>query len=350
MLHVRLAIIASLCAVPGCVSPDLDAGQVVQAAEPTQCDDDGCGGGNSPVINGVYFWSLHSFGLANNGVAIKNVTRWDGVAMTLIAEGDRLRGIHPVTHAPLADGVALVNTRINVSVNGAPYQIRISYVSPTFAVDEKFWVGSQARIEAYDFVFKPLFERDARERPLCNLANSDPMNPMIRAIVFTGDNYDPVSKEITLGALTNGWMNIACKDSAIYKMHEIGYTKAASDKLGIATSLDERHAMLNSWTMNACGNGTAFTKPGTKILLTESHNLLPATSPFQAVPITADNVEAIWGPDGARCLDTHRLATDPFSNDALRKAIATECGHELLSCESMVGDWDDHGYVITGAP
>jgi hypothetical protein len=353
MPMLRVAALAAVLAVPACVPPDdLASGAVVQAniADP-QCPQDDCGNGNSPVINGVYFWMLSSFGLGNDqGVKIASVEKYDGTAMRLIADGDRLRGIHPVTNAALADHKALENTRITVSVGGLLYRIRIGYVtssstSPPADDHEHFWVGTRSAVEAYDFYYTPLSDPNRRETPLCTPLANDPENPGIRAIVFTGDNYDPVTKKITLGAVTNGWMNIACQKSAPYKMHLIGHTTAAQARLGIKTSLDKRQAMLNAWTMNACGTGTAFTIQGTPITLTESQFLLPAGSPYLMAPVST---EAIWGPDGAVCLDTPRVPSGTTLDDQLAN-IQDECG-VLPSCSPMPATWTSAGSVLTGIP
>jgi len=354
MPMLRVAVLAAVLAVPACIPPDdLEPRAVVQAnATDPQCPQDDCGNGNSPVINGVYFWMLSSFGAGNDqGVKISSVERYDGTAMRLIAEGDRLRGVHPVTNAPLADHQALLNTRITVSVDGLLYRIRIGYVtssSTSLPQDdhEHFWVGARTAVEAYEFYYTPLSDPNRRETPLCMPLADDPENPGIRAIVFTGDNYDPVTKKITLGAATSGWMNIACHKSAPYKMHLIGHTTAASSRLGIWTTLDKRQAMLNAWTMNACGTGTAFTIQGTPITLTESQFLLPATSPFQMAPVAT---EAIWGPKGAVCLDTPRVPSGTTLEEQLAN-IQDECGLVLPSCSSMLTTWTSSGSVLTGTP
>jgi hypothetical protein len=353
MSLLRVAVLAAMLTVPACIPPDdVESTGVVQAdtADP-QCPQDDCGNGNSPVIAGVYFWMLSSFGLGNDqGVKITSVERADGLPMRLIAEGDRLRGVDPRTSTPIADHQDLLNTKITVSVNGALYKIRIGYVtssSPSPGGDhEHFWVGvSPPPVEAYEFYYTPLNDSH-QETGLCKSINNDPDNPDIRAIVFTGDNYDPVTKKITLGAATNGWMNIACQKSAPYKMHLIGYTTAASARLGIMTSLEERRAMLNAWTMNACGTGTAFTTQGTPITLTESHFLLPAGSPYQVAPVAT---EAIWGPDGAVCLDTPRVPSGTTLAEQTTR-IEDECGRVLRSCSSMLATWPSSGSVLTGTP
>src|SRR5262245_9014278 len=344
---LRVIVVAAALGAPGCVLSVELSGELEQASL-DKCEKAGCGIPNSPAVAGVYFWALHSGNLANTeGVKITSVTRDDGVEMRLIADGDHLRGIDPDTNAPLADGTGLVDTRINLSVLGAPYQIRIAYVSPTLVTDESYWVDTQDRIEAYDLVYKPLFGPPEHEKPLCHLANDDLTSPMIRAIAYGGDTYDPDTKEITLGPATVGWMNIACKDGTLYKMLESGHTTAAANRLGIATSLDKRRSMINAFAMNACGTGEPFTVPGTMITLAESQLLLPGTA-YQPTP---DKPEAIWGPRGPLCLTWHRLADTKDDAAQIKSDIERTCRHTIASCDDwMLANWNTLGYAITGHP
>jgi hypothetical protein len=269
--------------------------------------------------------------------------------MRLIAQGDHLLGVDLNTNALLAAGIDLVDTRINLTVKGAPYQIRISYVSPTVVTDESYWVDTQDRIEAYDFVFHPLFGpaiQQQHETPLCHLAKDDPTSSMVRAIAYGGDTYDPLTKKITLGPPTVGWMNIACKDGTLYKMQESGHTNAAANRLGIWTSLDKRQALIRVFAMDACGTGEPFTVPGTMITLVESQLLLPGT----AYQPTTPRPEAIWGPQGALCLDWHRLANTATEAADIKTSIESTCGHAIPSCDSMLARWNTIGYAITGHP
>ncbi len=351
MRILRLAAIGPLLVASACLpADDVEVRQTVQATEPTQCDDDGCGAGNSPVIDGVYFWNLSSDAEPNDrGVSITRVEK-SNIAMRLIAVGDRLRGVHPVTGITLFEGTQLVGTRIHVSVKGVPRIIKITYVSPPDVEDESFWIQPYGKVEAYEFRFAPVGELPSR--PLCSLAKDDPEDKMIRAIVFTGDRYNPVTKEITIDhPLVSGWINIACKDSAPYKMYLSGHASFAGARLGLATSLAKRRAMLNAWTMNACGTGKAFTVSGTRITIFESQHLVGNwPSPFHDNPIT---LESIWSASKALCMNVHRLALDPKYPE-IRDAMASECPRPP-PCSTILGDndwtdFDKFGYVLTGTP
>jgi hypothetical protein len=309
--------------------------------EEDPCPPDGCGG-NSPVMNGVFFWRVY-FGdqpdaAGPEDVRVTGVHR-NGVPMKLrVADGDYLVGVDPVMPwVVLAHGTTLPGTRIKVSLKGEPYEILVSGAAPT----EKFWVGAKLPIWRYELRYRALSGGDTHYFPLCSEADGDP--DMIQALVFEGDDYTPDTKQITVGPQTAGWMNIACADSAIYKMHTTGHTTAAQ-KNGLLTTPAQRHAMLNAWTSNVCGTGEAFTKQGEPIRLrpfTGTVNKAPYNGPMASA-------EAIWDESGAVCLNTHRLHED---DPTIYSQIAEACGGELPpNCDAMLGSWKSHGHVLTGNP
>lgn len=90
-----------------------------------------------------------------------------------VVDGDQLFGVDPAgSGAVLAQGTKLPGTRIYVSMKGT-------------------------------FRYRPLAgpDRDTYT-PLCSEADHDP--PMLDALVFEGDLYDPVTKKITVGPVTDG--------------------------------------------------------------------------------------------------------------------------------------------------
>ena len=349
MQAMRSWVCLAAAVVGACASPDpgveVGVAYYTPPGEDNPCPPDGCGG-NSPVIDGVYFWQLPVAGQAiTDGVEVTGVDRY-GVPMELqLADGDRLLGVDPMTGVVIAQDSTLPGTRIKLLVKGNPYEIRIDWAAPM----ESFWADDEKKIWAYGFFYRPLFGPDQRSmHPLCSEGDGDPN--MIKAITFGGDLYDPETKEITIGPETGGWINIACEGSAIYKMHKIGYTSAAQGRLGKVTMLEQRRAMLNAWTSNVCGTGEAFTHQGEPIKLRESLDLLPLGSPYldPLVETQTESIEAIWDETGAVCLDTHRLEED---DPKIYNKIRTACGGKLPpSCEPLLGDWNAHGHVLTGNP
>ena len=351
MTKFHVTVMAGMAAYGCAATPEPEISPEITNVLFTSCPKSECGdSGNSPVIDGVYFWNLHSGKKENNQHVVMLGARKNGVALKLIAgpPGDRLIAVDPTTDVPLLTGTMLEHTRIDVLVKGKPYQIWIEKVSPSWAQDS-FWVSPQL-IETYDFAYAPITEEDnPRDEPhdkqwLCSLANQDPQHPMIRAIVFEGDVYDPDTKAITIGPRAAGWFNIACENGAPYKMHKIGHTSVAQSRLGIVTSLDKRRAMLNAWTANVCGKGEVFTHPGEPITIREQPDLLPWTSEYM-VPWASH--EAVWGPGGALCLDVPRLWEE---DSEIRSKIQTACGGTLPPPCTGFPIWPLGDRVLTGNP
>jgi hypothetical protein len=288
-------------------------------------------------MDGVYFWSLNVDQKPNNR-NVRLLSAHKGatpVQLALGDAGDRLVAID-LDGGPLIEHDVLEGVEIIVATEVKAYQIRIGHVSATWEM-YPFWVGD-GLIEHYEFFYAPM-DNLHDVRPLCSHPTGDPQE--ITAIVFGGDVYDADRKRIAIGADAAGWFNIACYRGAPWKMHMIGHTSVAQVRLGIVTSLERRHAMLNAWTANVCGTGRAFTHPGEPITLVERPNLLPPDSEYLRHAVS---VEAIWGARGALCLHTPRLAEEDLD---IRLKIREECGGEL---PPDCGDWPTGGFIVTGNP
>lgn len=360
MRAMQLIVRTAVVMAGACVSlepepvPAPEVSLETQALQGESCPTNSCGNGNSPVIDGVHFWRLHIGsvpGLANpEEVRVTSIVRPIGGPMRLeLVGGDRLRGVDPAGN--IFEHTELQGTEIHlkVMVNGVstPYVLFIERVAPSVtagggAPEEWFWVGNQRPIEAYSFYYRPLSA--VNRKPVCAEGDRDPNR--ISALVFGGDRYDPQTKSITDVSAADGWINIACRDSAIYKMHKIGHTRMGQLKAGIPpVSIERRRAMLNAWTANVCGTGTAYTKPGEPIKLRESLDVLPAVSDYldPLDDTQTESIEAIWNEKGAVCLNVHRLDT-PGAQHPI------PCRAALPSCDELLGTWDSASYVVTGNP
>jgi hypothetical protein len=322
------------------------------SSEPANtCPPNGCGG-NSPLVDGVYFWRLHlpnlgdpGGGMENpEGVRITSVVDQGGTPMQLqLVEGDRLRGVDPVDGTPIAEHGALRGTQIRVSVKGEEFEILIDKVLPDSngaGPIERFWIKAKSQIETYELRYRPLDSGIEVPPPLCSEGDGDPNK--IHALVFGGEIYHPVTKTITAGPEAAGWINIACAGSALYKMHKIGHTSAAQARLQYETSPEQRRAMLNAWTANVCGEGTAFTEQGEPITLQES------TDEFHEEPYDQPphSIEAIWSHEGAVCLNVPRRWDD---EPGLCTTLKMLCLPPPCTAE-QVANWRDYGHVLTGNP
>ncbi len=317
------------------------------------CPPTGCAG-NSPLIAGVYFWRLHlplqagpGDGQENpEGIRIVDVRAPDGNPMQLrLLGGDSLVGIKPPPSAGMLEAGALVGTRITVAVpsqDGTPpkeYQIRIEE-----AAREPFWIDANRHVVAYNLAYSSFEDPDHKEpQPLCSDAVNDPDPNKIHALVFGGESYDRVTKKIAVGAFDDGWINIACAGGAPYKMHHVGHTLAAGNRLDIETTPSQRQAMLNAWTSNVCGNGEAFTIQGEPITLRDSLGVVDI-SPYNEDP---ESIEAIWDEDGAVCLNVPRRYAE--DDEPLCTAIEQSCRRLPPPCTAeQIENWMQYGHVLTG--
>ena len=320
-------------ALSACALPAEPTAVVVGAAasKPPTCNPRVCG---SPtvIMDCTYFSRLHSLGLPNNdGTRIVDVRRADNVALRLIAKPDRLVGLDPVTGAVLAEHQGLVGTRLTLWAEGALRTVTIAFVS-TEATAEHFQIGGKPSIEAYDFAFVPI--------GLAALTS-------VRAIVYSGDEYDPLTLQVSVGPDSRNWMTVACRHSLPFALHTLGHTSAASQRLGVQTTVAKRQAMTHALSANVCGTGMSFATASEPITLTESQGMVPASSPYQDA---STSTEAVWSATGAVCVDVPRMAGTTTTTATLLSAIAAECGRALPSCASLGRAWQDAGDVITGNP
>jgi len=135
------------------------------------------------------------------------------------------------------------------------------------------------------------------------------------AIVFEGDRYDADNK--TVSELTDkevGWFNLACAGTAPYKMHMLRHTKAGSitpDGTDRTTTIPQRTAMLKAITADYCGDGRGWTGDGTKLYWTDARGWFQYPSANIVAEPDSKGIEAIWGPNGALCLNTPRRLPEP---------------------------------------
>ena len=132
------------------------------------------------------------------------------------------------------------------------------------------------------------------------------------AITFEGDHYDAEHKRVGRTRFEQGWFNFACAGTAVAKMHMLRHTRAGSITPSGPprnTSLRQRTAMLKAITADYCGDGTAWTADGTPLQWTDSNLWFPKANLNLEELEQAGLIEAVWGPDGAMCLNHPRRQT-----------------------------------------
>jgi hypothetical protein len=133
------------------------------------------------------------------------------------------------------------------------------------------------------------------------------------AIVFEGDRYTD-DKTVSEIAADKGWFNLACAGTAPFKMHMLRHTKAGSvtpDGTPRSTTLPQRTAMLKAITADYCGDGRGWTGDGTKLWWADAQGWFQYPSADITTAPDSKGIEAIWGPNGALCLNEPRRLPEP---------------------------------------
>lgn len=214
----------------------------------------------------------------------------------------------------------------------------------------RFWVAPMDEVETYDFVVRktsrqhplafpcggtvapvedgrdsPLPPPDAVKEHLCKgpfHSADDLWTRYEAALAFEGDYFDPTKNDQTPPPGSPGWFNLACDGTAAAKMHLLRHTQASGTSTR-RTTPDQRTAMLKAITADYCGDGGLGTKgvdarvwtaDGTPLFWTDEKAWFPdATTRIDDLGKVFSGtweIEAIWGPQGAICLNEPRRTPD----------------------------------------
>ncbi len=334
-----LATATALASLAACTeSPELG----VSSAE-LACHDWGCTG-NSPVMGPYRSHEFHVGGTKNTeGLRIDGF--WiDGVRHTPSVDGHRLTAR---LGAIVKGGSQLEGGYFKVihDESGTEFHILVKQVSNTVT----FWLGDADPVPTYELKYRqlPLLTEHAlcASPPGSTDPTSYPASPALwlepfEAILFTGDRYTATTKKVwAIGGISvKGWFNIGCAGSVLAKMHLNRHTTAGAKGAYVAP-LAARQSLLNAFTANLCGDGVAYTDPGTPLRWKNAAGWKPAFQP-------AWDLEAVWGPAGAVCLD-----------DAYRVpwvVPASVCAPAIPFCDDLAGyneaTWQNWGLVRTAIP
>ena len=340
MVRVSIAILLVSAAGIGACAESVEP--VSTAPASTSCYDWGCTG-NSPVMGPFRSHEFHTGGLPNaEGLRVDGF--WiGGTRYTPVVEGDRFYawdGQNDVkAGAELVDGYF----RILDGETGAELRMTVTGVSN----EVTFWLGDADRVQTYELSYVELPSLKAYSvcaNPPDKYDGSvapATWDRRFEAILFTGDRYDGATKQIwTVGGDdTTGWFNIGCAGSALAKLHLNRHTTAGA-KAPYDAKVDARQSLLNAFTANLCGTGTAFTEPGMPLRWINAAGWKSPLDP-------AWDLEAVWGPDGAVCVDdVYRLpGFDPST---------APCASQIPHCRDLPGydeaQWKSWGVVRTAVP
>jgi ADYC domain len=366
-------------ALAGCaeVAPlataSLDQGLVQQE----DCSSYNCGL-NSPVIDGVYFSSLHLSPLISNPHGMR-------VAHFASDENNALAGVYFAPGADVVQGATLQLAVGNVMVlerGSKRYFLRLFSASTT----QLLWALPSGVVTSYQLKYttaeellrcraaSPTAQPDCSRiyREICKHQDLGDGWSMLGALIFEGNQYDQQSLEVTASAVlpaNDTWFNVACEGSLPAKMLLTRRTFATN--LG-AIPLAEQQAFARMWAGDYCGSGQVFTRANFPLRIRPRTALGSTGSMVPSHPASFDklaSIDAIWDEHGATCMNTPRLDTavpaidpDPETPqletwESTIRGICAEQGHPLPRCTPAVAPagwlpagWGAQGYVVSVNP
>ena len=332
-----------------------------------------CGDNAATVLDGIVFTELDASGRFPNPAGVKIIgATFAGLPAKLdVGQQRDLRVLVDEPAGPVYKSGAALAGQLKIQLghaNGAQYELLLEHYQQVRA-----WAnhGGNLEVASYRFLFRMSREPDGqtwRRAPNCQPENSTA--PLLRAaalprpvahacveedftsrrmicrgeqddttmqshlaIVFEGDRYDLGNKTIrefdkraplAAGAADGeegsgaAWFNLACAGTAAAKMHLLNQTRAGvlyqyPDPVPArSTTIAQRQAVLKMLTADYYGNGQSFTVNGRPLLYTDSEGWFPFRD-WVTVDVEDQgaiaSIEAVWGPDGAVCLDTPRMAS-----------------------------------------
>jgi RNase P/RNase MRP subunit p29 len=285
---------------------------------PYKCGPSACGV-NDPGIDEHGFHDLSKSGKPNGkGFQLVRFEK-DGVPYKLDVVDGHLVG----TRVPLVmvlAGQALVGAHLVLERSGESWTVRIARVGHM-----EIPVGDPEEIETYVLEYATTGHSDWRN--LCGNGRGvvDPGPDAMgmksdESILFDGDRIDLGGKTVAVDA-DRDWFNIGCAGHVVSKLHLTRNTLASTGGVPAAVSFPGRQATLKLLTADYCGDGTAFTVAGQRLVW--RGGLVDYIEP-------AVTEEAHWSEHGALCLDTPRMAV-PTTEEGSRAfpdiwgAIAARC-------------------------
>lgn len=238
------------------------------------------------------------------------VLRVIGDRLTAQVDGRIIRG-EDLVQKVIIDLEHTDGAHYELRITGAPrvdfrFRPECSGAGPCFA----------GQVVTYEFMYRmvdaPASGRYLSRRPdelfhLCTGTPADEEAPY-SAVLYEGTWLDNRSKTVVDGAREPGWFNLACNGTALAKLHLFRHTGAAA-LAGLTSDPLQWQTLLKLLTADYCGTGVSFTMNGQPLRFTDSQQrLLRAGRPIDLTdPDDRNNIEAIWGPGGAICLNKPRL-------------------------------------------
>jgi hypothetical protein len=354
-MSVMRRAFALILITTGCVIPEPS----VETTDQALVIEDGCApkecGSNSSVINGVYFYELSDqIGIANTeGVTVLGYQNLPPGATRLDARKNELVAKNALGTV-VATGADLVGSRYILDVAGQVVLLEVRDFHRTL----QYWAANDGtQLSSYTFAYPVVEGSSTVWKPLCTVQDLGDGIAALDAFVFEGDRFDPVTKQVTTGAVTKGWYNLGCMGGAPAKNFRMRATTASSAPLApkpITTTLDQRQSLFNLWTANYCGDGTPFTVPGEPLRVRDGKQWIPTSSAWSwEKESQLDSYEAVWGPDGAVCLELPRRDDTAHGYRDVIEKHCDHVGHELPLCSTLAvfpDHWQASGAYASANP
>ncbi len=221
-------------------------------------------------------------------------------SLRLDVDRGEIRGYHPITGALEVSDAGAEGTILTMADSaGAPrWRIRVEEHT-TMA----YWTGA-GHVPVYRLRYQEIGGSsnwiDVCKEPADAVA--DPAWPSgfeAYALLISDERYDRDAKRVRDDVNPLGWFNIACAGTALAKMVLLHYDPHVSTGTFVTTP-DQRTITLKMLTAAYLG-ATPFTVPGQPLQWEDA-------SSWHTVPFPAQ-VEAVWGLNGAVCLDRPRLTS-----------------------------------------
>ncbi len=261
---------------------------------------------NGLMMNGLMMNGLMMNGTTVAGVDVTSALGPDGQPVTSISAGGQ-------------DGELTVTTAGGAFTGAAVVGTQLQYHDATNDYDYRFTIDAAQLHEGYEqgavYQYTINLELDEGQGwgskvSACYDSAGEPVDALLLPGSWDGSTGAKVSSDAAD-------VTIACRKAAIAKCFELDY---------------RLHDESESWMHAACirmlradyqGDGTGYTVNGTRIYLGDTAGYNEQEShPGWLVK------EAVWGPDGAICVN----------RDALRKAGLTICNNERGDCFADVPD------------
>jgi len=343
----------------GCLNPTGNPRPLVAAPCPIII----CGDNAPNAGDGLLFDELNLFGTPN--YAGVQLTRAPGVPaggplLSATFRGrparlDMVRDQITVTDSTgTYHGTDLIGTVISLryAPTGEAFDLRIACYDDTVV---KYLAGKQEFVPVYDIQARRQGKQSDEWFRVCN---SSPLLPdpswigaPYHALAFRAERYSHSQKAAIPSTPADGWSFLACNGSAGSKMHLYRHTWAGSfDAMGaqlFPTSIPQRTTMLKAITADYCGGGFPdFTVAGQPLAFEAT---FPASNPVFPFPhASASATEAVWGPNGAVCLNTPRRVT--LGDVARVCPLPPPCDAASPPPPPPTPGWQGRGHVVTAIP